>query len=187
MKKIETGINDLYVIETDVFGDYRGWFTETYNKQKYKELGIDVEFVQDNHSMSLEIGTLRGLHFQNEPFAQTKLVRCTKGKIYDVAVDLRKGSSTYLKWFGIELTEDNHLQLFVPKGFAHGFVTLTEHAEVQYKVDNYYPKEHDRSIKFDDPKIGVEWGIENPILSEKDKNAPSLENSDVNFIYEVKE
>mgnify|MGYP000919121828 CR=1 FL=1 len=185
MRKIKTSINDLFIIETDVFGDNRGWFTETYNKQKYSNLGIDIEFVQDNHSKSLEKGTLRGLHFQNEPFAQTKLVRCTKGKVYDVAVDLRKGSPTFLKWFGVELSEDNHLQLFIPKGFGHGFVTLTENAEVQYKVDNFYSKQHDRTIRFDDPKIGVNWGIANPILSEKDKNAPFLK-SDVNFIYEVK-
>lgn len=185
MRKIKTSINDLFIIETDVFGDNRGWFTETYNKQKYSNLGIDIEFVQDNHSKSLEKGTLRGLHFQNEPFAQTKLVRCTKGKVYDVAVDLRKGSPTFLKWFGVELSEDNHLQLFIPKGFGHGFVTLTENAEVQYKVDNFYSKQHDRTIMFDDPKIGVNWGIANPILSEKDKNAPFLK-SDVNFIYEVK-
>ena len=181
MKIIKTEIDDILILEPRVFGDHRGWFTETYSKTKFQELGIDIEFVQDNHSMSAQKGTLRGLHFQTNPRAQTKLVRCTKGKILDVAVDLRKGSSTYKQWVGVELSEENKKQLLIPKGFAHGFLTLTDDVEVQYKVDEYYAPECDRSIRFDDPEIGVDWGIEDPILSEKDLKAPLLKDSDVDF------
>lgn len=181
MNVIKTEIADVLIIEPKVFGDHRGWFTETYSKSKFKEFGIDIDFVQDNHSMSYQKGTLRGLHFQTNPKGQTKLVRCTKGKILDVAVDLRKGSSTYTKWVAVELSEDNKRQLLIPKGFAHGFLTLTHDVEVQYKVDEYYSPEFDRSIRFDDPDIGVKWGIENPILSEKDLKAPLLRDSEVNF------
>ncbi len=183
MKKIETGIQDLYIIESQVFGDQRGWFVETYNKQKFNENGITYDFLQDNHSFSTKKGTLRGLHFQNDPMGQTKLVRCTKGKILDVAVDIRKGSPTYLKSFSIELTEDNKKQLLIPIGFAHGFLTLTDNVEVQYKVDNLYSKEHDRSIRYDEPLFDIKWNIVDPILSDKDVNAPYLSQSDVNFIF----
>ena len=181
MNIIKTEIDDVLILEPKVFGDHRGWFTETYSKVKFQELGIDKEFVQDNHSMSAQKGTLRGLHFQMNPKAQTKLVRCTKGKILDIAVDLRKGSSTYKQWIGVELSEENKKQLLIPKGFAHGFLTLTNDVEVQYKVDDYYAPECDRSIRFDDPDIGVDWEIENPVLSEKDLKAPLLKDSDVNF------
>ncbi|MBS4534365.1 dTDP-4-dehydrorhamnose reductase [Clostridium sp. D2Q-14] len=181
MNIIKTEIEDVLIIEPRVFGDHRGWFTETYSKMKFLELGIDLDFVQDNQSMSAQKGTLRGLHFQTNPKAQTKLVRCTKGEILDVAVDLRKGSSTYKKWVGVELSEHNKRQLLIPKGFAHGFLTLTDDVEVQYKVDEYYAPECDRSIRFDDPEIGVEWGIKEPILSEKDLNAPVYRESDVDF------
>lgn len=181
MNIIKTEIEDVLIIEPKVFGDHRGWFTETYSKTKFQEIGIDVEFVQDNHSMSAQKGTLRGLHFQTNPKEQTKLVRCTKGKILDVAVDLRKGSSTYKQWVSVELSESNKRQLLIPKGFAHGFLTLTDDVEVQYKVDEYYAPECDRSIRFDDPEIGVEWEIKHPILSEKDLKAPLLKDSDVDF------
>ena len=181
MNIIRTEIEDVLIIEPKVFGDHRGWFTETYSKAKFQELGIDIEFVQDNHSMSSQKGTLRGLHFQTSPKAQTKLVRCIKGKILDVAVDLRKGSSTYKQWVGVELSEENKKQLLIPKGFAHGFLTLTDDVEVQYKVNEYYAPECDRSIRFDDPEIGVDWGIEDPILSEIDLKAPLLKDSDVDF------
>ena len=181
MNIIRTKVEDVLIIEPKVFGDQRGWFTETYSKTKFQELGIDIEFVQDNHSMSAQKGTLRGLHFQTNPKAQSKLVRCTKGRILDVAVDLRKGSATYKKWVGVELSEENKNQLLIPKGFAHGFLTLTDDVEVQYKVDEYYAPECDRSIRFDDPEIGVNWGIEDPILSEKDLNAPLFKDSDVDF------
>lgn len=183
MELIKTDIKDLYIIETKVFEDNRGWFTESYSVKKFKENGLDIEFIQDNHSLSKEKGVLRGLHFQLAPKAQTKLVRCTRGKIYDVAVDLREGSPTYKKWFGVELSAENKKQFLILKGFAHGFLTLSDNVEVQYKVDEYYTPEYDRSIKYDDPEINVDWGIENPILSEKDKNAPLLKNSDCNFKY----
>lgn len=177
----KTKIEDVLIIEPTVFGDHRGWFTETYSKEQFKNIGIDIDFIQDNHSFSGQKGTLRGLHFQVNPKSQAKLIRCTKGRILDVAVDLRKGSATYKKWVAVELSEDNKKQILVPKGFAHGFLTLTDDVEVQYKVDEYYAPECDRSIRFDDPEIGVEWGIENPILSEKDLKAPLLKDSDVDF------
>ncbi|MBS4026532.1 MAG: dTDP-4-dehydrorhamnose reductase [Clostridia bacterium] len=181
MNITKTEIEDVLIIEPRVFGDNRGWFTETYSKKIFKENEIDIDFIQDNHSMSAQKGTLRGLHFQTDPKSQTKLIRCTKGKILDVAVDLRKGSSTYKKWVSIELTEENKRQMLVPRGFAHGFLTLTDDVEVQYKVDEYYAPECDRSIRFDDPEIGVDWGIEEPILSEKDLKAPLLKDSDIEF------
>jgi len=181
MNITKTEIEDVLIIEPKAFGDHRGWFTETYSKVKFQGLGIDIDFVQDNHSMSAQEGTLRGLHFQTNPKAQTKLVRCTKGRILDIAVDLRKGSSTYKQWVGVELSEENKKQLLIPKGFAHGFLTLTDDVEVQYKVDEYYAPECDRSIRFDDPDIGVDWGNSDPILSEKDLKAPFLKDSDADF------
>ncbi|SHE83175.1 dTDP-4-dehydrorhamnose 3,5-epimerase [Alkalibacter saccharofermentans] len=180
---IKTDIEDVLIIEPKVFGDHRGWFTETYSKEKFREFGIDIDFIQDNHSLSAQKGTLRGLHFQLDPKAQTKLVRCTKGKILDVAVDIREGSPTYKKWVAVELTEENKKQLLIPKGFAHGFLTLTDDVEVQYKVDEYYSPENDRSIRYDDPEIGVVWDVDCPILSDKDLNAPLLKESDINFKY----
>lgn len=170
------------IIVPEVFGDNRGWFSESYNKEVFKQNDIQLNFIQDNHSYSSKKGVLRGLHFQNNPYAQTKLVRCTKGRIWDVAVDLRKSSPTYLKWFGIELTSNNHKMLLIPQGFAHGFVTLESDCEVQYKVDNIYDKLSDRSIKFDDPQFKISWPNMDFILSEKDKNAPLLKSSDVNFL-----
>lgn len=181
MNITNTSIKDLLIIESSVFGDSRGWFLETYNERVFNENGISIKFIQDNHSYSSQKGVLRGLHFQNEPFTQTKLVRCTKGKIWDVAVDLRKSSPTYLKWFGLELTAENHKMLLVPHGFAHGFVTLESDCEVQYKVDNFYDKNSDRSIKYNDPEINITWPIDEVILSDKDINAPLLKESDVNF------
>jgi len=183
MELIKTDIKDLYIIKTKVFEDNRGWFTESYSAKKFKDNGFDIEFIQDNHSLSKGKGVLRGLHFQLEPKAQTKLVRCTSGSIYDVAVDLREDSPTYKEWFGVELNSETKKQFLIPKGFAHGFLTLSDNSEVQYKVDEYYAPEYDRSIRFDDPEINVDWGIDNPILSEKDKKAPLLENSDCNFKY----
>ena len=161
---------------------------ETYSTAKYEAIGINNVFVQDNCSMSAKKGTLRGLHFQNNPMAQAKLVRCTKGAVIDVAVDIRKGSPTYKQWVSVELSAENKRQFYIPRGFAHGFLTLTDDVEFEYKVDNLYSKECDRGIRYDDPSIGVDWGallngIE-PILSEKDMNGPLLEDSDVNFVYE---
>ncbi|GAQ24553.1 dTDP-4-dehydrorhamnose 3,5-epimerase [Tepidanaerobacter syntrophicus] len=183
MKVINTAIEGIYIIEPQVFEDPRGWFMETYSKEKLAKQGIDIDFIQDNHSFSANRGTIRGLHFQINPKAQAKLVRCTRGRILDVAVDIRKGSPTYKKWVSVELSEENKKQLFIPKGFAHGFATLTDNVEIQYKVDEYYSPENDRSIRFDDPEINVDWGIENPILSEKDMKAPLLKDSDNNFVY----
>lgn len=181
MKIVETKIPEVIIIEPDVFGDHRGWFSESYNKQKYAEAGIEADFVQDNHSYSAEKGTLRGLHFQNEPKSQAKLIRCTRGSVLDVAVDMRKSSETYKMWVAVELSAENKKQLFIPKGFAHGFLTLSDDVEFQYKVDEYYSKENDRSIRFDDPEFCIDWGIDRPILSEKDQNAPYLKDSDINF------
>ena len=181
MKITPTNIKGVSIIELDIFEDARGWFTESYNKKNLAKHGINANFVQDNHSFSKLKGTLRGLHFQNLPHPQAKLTTCTRGAVLDVAVDLRKNSSTYKKWVSVELTEKNKKQLFVPRGFAHGFMTLTDNTEFQYKIDNYYDKESDKSIRFDDPEIGIDWGNENPILSEKDKNAPFLKDSNINF------
>jgi len=181
MKIEKTKLEGVIIIEPDVYGDERGWFMESYNKQRMQEFGIDVEFVQDNCSFSSQKGTLRGLHFQNKPNAQSKLIRCTQGKVLDVAVDLRKDSLTFKQWISVELTGENKKQLFIPKGFAHGFLTLSDNVEFQYKVDEYYSKDSDRSIRFDDPEINVDWQIEDPILSDKDKSAPLLKDSDCNF------
>lgn len=182
MKFFKNDIKDLLVIEPNVFGDQRGWFSESYNQDVFKNNGVDHIFVQDNHSFSAQKGVLRGLHFQNNPNSQTKLVRCTKGRIWDVAVDLRKSSLTYLKWFGIELSAENHLMLLVPQGFAHGFITLEDNCEVQYKVDSKYDKSLDRSIRYDDPQIRINWPDLEMFLSDKDMNAQLLKDSDVNFI-----
>lgn len=184
MKVTKTEIEGLYVVEPQVFGDHRGWFMETWTRSKFEENGISVDFVQDNQSYSAQKGTLRGLHFQMNPKCQTKLLRCTRGEILDVAVDLRRGSPTFKKWVSIKLTAENKKQFFIPKGCAHGFVTLTDDVEVQYKVDEYYAPECDRSVRFDDPEIGVDWGVKDPILSQKDLSAPLLKDSDFNFTYE---
>lgn len=181
MKLTKTAIEDVLVLEPQVFGDYRGWFMETWTKQKFEAAGIHADFVQDNQSMSAKKGTLRGLHFQKSPKAQLKLLRCTRGKILDVAVDLRRNSPSYKKWVSVELSAENKRQILIPKGFAHGFVTLSDDVEVQYKVDEYYAPECDRSVRFDDPEIGVDWGVGNPVLSEKDLKAPFLKDSDVDF------
>ena len=182
MKFIKTDVNNLLIIEPIVIGDNRGWFTESYNQEIFHQNELNFNFIQDNHSYSVNKGVLRGLHFQNTPHDQTKLVRCTRGRIWDVAVDLRKSSPTYLKWFGLELSAKNHQMLLIPKGFAHGFITLEEDCEVQYKVDKVYNKASDRSIKYNDPNINIIWPFMDVLLSEKDKNAPLLKDSDVNFL-----
>ena len=174
MKITETKLNGVVIIEPDVFGDNRGFFMESWNKKKMAEAGLDYDFVQDNHSKSTVKGTLRGIHFQKGDKAQAKLVRCVKGAVLDVAVDLCKNSPTFKQWVGVELSEENKKQLLVPRGFGHGFVTLTDDVEFLYKADNYYAPEADAGIRWNDPEIGVEWGIENPILSEKDKKNPFL-------------
>lgn len=184
MNIIETSLDGAFIIEPKVFGDHRGWFMESYNKNALKEAGIDIDFVQDNRSFSQKKGTLRGLHCQTNPKCQAKLVTCIKGAVLDVIVDIREGSPTYLKWISVELTEENKKQLFVPKGFLHGFITLTEDVEFSYKVDDYYSPENDRSVCYCDETFGVDWRNDSPILSEKDLNAPKFEDSDVRFFYE---
>ena len=183
MQKIETGIDGLFVIEPKFFGDNRGWFMESWSKRKFEELGINCEFVQDNHSFSEKEGTLRGLHFQKGEYSQAKLVRVLRGKVYDVAVDLRKDSQTFLKWFGVELSAENKKELFIPRGFAHGFLTLTDNVEFAYKADNYYNKESEGAVFYSDEIIGVDWklkesGIEEVIVSAKDSIAKRLNETD---------
>lgn len=183
MKLEKTDLEGLFIIHTDVFGDYRGWFTESYNEQKYLELGINVKFIQDNHSFSKEKGTLRGLHFQTGEFAQSKLIRCTRGRLLDICVDLRKDSKTYMQYISIELSDVNKLQLFVPKGFAHGFVTLVDDVEIMYKVDAYYSYEHDSGIRYDDPSLSINWanlvGMDKFILSSKDEKLGYIKDMDI--------
>ncbi|WP_034993016.1 dTDP-4-dehydrorhamnose 3,5-epimerase [Liquorilactobacillus vini] len=185
LKVISTNLQDVKIVEADVFGDHRGFFTETYTKSKFHEAGIDIDFIQDNQSLSVEPGVLRGMHYQRAPYAQTKLLRAVTGVIYDVLVDIRKGSPTYGKWEGYILSEYNHRQLLVPKGFAHGFVTLTPNVNVDYKVDGYYAPQADGGIAFDDPDIGIKWPmpLEHLILSEKDQHHPRLKDADLNFVY----
>lgn len=185
MKFTKTELKGVMVVEPDLHGDHRGWFMESYNQKSFENNGIFVDFVQDNHSFSKEKGVIRGLHFQKQPSAQAKLVRCTRGAILDVAVDLKKGSETYLKWVAVELSEENHKQLFIPQGFAHGFVTLTDNVMVQYKTDNFYNKNLDRSIRYDDSEIGIPWNVNNPIVSKKDSESPLLKDSDFDFTVKV--
>lgn len=184
MKATETRLKGVFVLEPQVFGDARGWFMESWSQRKMEEAGIKVDFVQDNQSFSAQKGTLRGLHYQLNPKCQAKLLRCTRGRIFDVAVDIRKGSPQYGQWVGVELSAENKKQLFIPRGFAHGFITLTDDVEVQYKADNYYAPECDGNIRWNDPDIGVAWPIDPVILSEKDRKAPLLkERTDLNFVY----
>ncbi len=179
-KRLE--IPDVILIEPKVFEDNRGFFMETYKYSEFKKSGIHYEFVQDNHSKSKK-GVLRGLHYQLKPMEQGKLVRCIKGRILDVAVDIRKGSPWYGKWVAVELSEENKLILWIPPGFAHGFIALEDDTEVVYKVTKEYSPEFERGIIWNDPYIGIKWPIENPILSEKDKNLPLLKDAENNFTY----
>jgi dTDP-4-dehydrorhamnose 3,5-epimerase len=181
MNIIKTELDGVYILETKVFGDNRGWFTETWSKRTMEQVGLFYDFVQDNHSFSAQKGTLRGIHFQADSHSQAKLVRCTRGAVLDVAVDLRKASPNYKKWIVVELNEENKRQLLIPRGFGHAFLTLTENIEFLYKTDQYYNFEHDRSIVWNDPEINIKWPIKDPILSEKDRQAPLLQDSNVNF------
>jgi dTDP-4-dehydrorhamnose 3,5-epimerase len=168
------------------FGDERGWFVETHHSAKYEALGITVRFVQDNHSYSRPKHVLRGLHFQTPPRAQDKLVRCIRGRIWDVAVDLRRGSPTFGQWLGVELSPDKGDQLFVPAGFAHGFLTLEPDTEVEYKVSDLYAPECDKGLIWNDPTLAIDWPLEGgePILSDKDARLPSLADFDSPFEYD---
>lgn len=173
----ETSLVDAKIIETTIFGDHRGFFTESFSKKDFEKLGLDYNFIQDNHSLSVEPGVLRGLHFQKGNNAQTKLIRVVSGVVWDVIVDIRKNSPTFGKWEGFILSEYNQRQLLVPRGFAHGFVTLTPNVNFLYKCDNYYNSDADAGIAFDDPDLAISWPIDinKAILSEKDKNHPTLE------------
>ncbi|MBQ5703885.1 MAG: dTDP-4-dehydrorhamnose 3,5-epimerase [Alistipes sp.] len=186
MKVIKTAIEDVVIIEPDVFGDARGYFFESYSQKKFDEQVREVKFVQDNESKS-KYGVLRGLHFQKGKDAQSKLVRVVKGRVLDVAVDIRKGSPTFGKYVAVELTEDNHRQLFVPRGFAHGFSVLSEEAIFQYKCDNLYAPQAEGAIAWNDPEIGIDWGLpaEDVLLSAKDAAHPLLKDSEYLFDYNV--
>ncbi len=179
----KTLIEGAVVLTPKIFGDNRGWFMESYSKRTLEQAGITDDFIQDNRSFSAQKGTLRGLHCQTEPMAQAKLLTCLKGEILDVAVDIRQGSPTYKQVVCVKLTEENKKMFYIPAGCLHGFVTLSDNVEVMYKVNNFYSAENDRSVRYDDPELAVEWNIETPILSQKDLNAPFLKDSDVKFIF----
>ena len=186
MEVIKTAIEGLVIIEPKVFGDARGYFFESFSQREFEEKVRKINFVQDNESMS-SYGVMRGLHFQRPPFTQSKLVRCVKGKVLDVAVDIRKGSPTYGQYVAVELSEDNHRQFFVPRGFAHGFAVLSETAIFQYKCDNFYAPQADGGISIKDDSLGIDWKIptENAILSEKDINHLCLKDFDSPFDYSM--
>lgn len=169
------------LLEPVVHGDNRGFFMESYNQKTMHALGITHDFIQDNHSLSAEVGVLRGLHYQLNPNAQTKLIRVLSGAIYDVIVDIRRNSPTFGEWVGVTLSEHNKRQLLVPKGFAHGFCTLVPNTQVLYKVDEYYSPEHDRGILWNDPALGIDWPVTNPVLSDKDQRHPVLKDAEINF------
>lgn len=182
----ETALPGVLLITPRRFGDARGFFSESYNRARMAEHGVTIEFVQDNHSLSAQAGTVRGLHFQAPPHAQDKLVRCGRGALFDVAVDIRKGSPTYGQWVGYELSFENGRQLLVPKGFLHGFVTRVPDTEIMYKCSDYYAPECDGAVRFDSPDIGIDWGFDtdSAVLSEKDAEAPFLKDFDSPFTWE---
>ena len=180
MELIKTEIEGVFILEPKVFGDNRGYFMETYNENEFKRLGLNYNFVQDNQSKSKK-GVLRGLHFQ-KTYPQAKLVRVLDGEVFDVAVDLRKDSSTYGKWVGVILSSENKRQFMIPRGFAHGFVVLSETATFTYKCDEFYHPEDEGGIMWNDKDVGIDWPlVEEPLLSEKDKNHPSLKESKIGF------
>lgn len=169
------------LLEPVVHGDHRGFFMESYNEQVMKDLGVTYNFIQDNQSLSAEPGVLRGLHYQLNPKAQTKLFRVLSGAVYDVILDIRRNSPTFGQWVGVILSEHNKRQLLVPKGFAHGFCTLVPNTQVSYKVDEYYSPKHDRGILWSDPALGIDWPVSEPLLSDKDKRHPVFADAEINF------
>ena len=185
MKIIETGFPGLVVIEPRVFEDDRGYFFESFQQERYSQAGIHKTFIQDNESKSVR-GVIRGLHYQLAPHSQAKLVRVVYGKVYDVAMDLRKSSPTFGQWYGLELNGNNKRQLFIPRGFAHGFSVLSETAVFTYKCDGLYNKEAERSINAFDPHLDIDWKLEESewIISEKDKKAPLFDKAEINFVFE---
>ncbi|WP_022671117.1 dTDP-4-dehydrorhamnose 3,5-epimerase [Hippea alviniae] len=180
MRFIKTEIEGVVIIEPKVFGDDRGYFMETFRQDLFEKNVAKINFVQDNESKSKK-GVLRGLHYQLPPYAQSKLIRVIKGKILDVAVDIRRNSQTFKKYMAVELSDENKRQLFIPQGFAHGFLVLSDEAIVVYKVDNYYSPKHDKSIRFDDPEINIDWQFpkDKIIVSDKDRNAPYLKDAEI--------
>lgn len=181
----KTPLPGVLILSPRRFEDPRGWFSEVWNKTVLAEAGILIDFVQDNHSSSRDVGTVRGLHYQSPPHAQAKLVRCGRGRVFDVAVDIRKGSPTFGKWTGVELSAEDGRQLLIPAGFLHGFVTREPDSELLYKCSDVYAPECDGAVRFDDPDLGIDWGIapDTAILSDKDRAAPFFRNFDTPFVY----
>ena len=186
MEITQTDLPGVLILTPRRFADARGYFSESWNQRVMEEAGIEIAFVQDNHSLSRDVGTVRGLHFQSPPHAQAKLVRCGRGALYDVAVDVRRGSPSYGKWVGVELSADNGRQLLIPAGFLHGFVTREPDTEVIYKCSDFYAPECDCAVRFDDPDLGIDWGIEASaaVLSDKDRAAQSFASFDTPFVWE---
>ncbi|HGG64265.1 MAG TPA: dTDP-4-dehydrorhamnose 3,5-epimerase [Rhodobacteraceae bacterium] len=184
----QTALEGVLILTPRRFGDHRGFFSESWNSKVMADHGINYDFVQDNHSLSHQTGTIRGLHFQAPPHAQTKLVRCGRGALFDVAVDIRRGSPTFGQWVGVELSADNGRQLLIPAGFLHGFATRLPDTEVIYKCTDYYAPAADGAVRFDDPDIGVQWGVDpaQTVLSAKDSTAPWLHDFETPFVYEAK-
>ena len=187
MQLTRTSLADVLLLTPRRFGDDRGWFSETWNKQALADAGLGIDFVQDNQSLSAEAGTVRGLHFQSPPAAQAKLVRVVAGAILDVAVDIRRGSPTFGAWVGVELSAENGAQLLIPAGFLHGFVTRTPDTQVLYKVDAHYAPEHDGAVRFDDPDLGIDWGIDpgSAVLSRKDAEAMAFRDLQTPFVFDT--
>lgn len=177
MKVVATKLDGVFIIDVEVIADHRGFFMESYNELKFQACSIDHDFIQDNHSLSVQAGTLRGLHYQLTPKSQTKLVKVISGAIFDVVVDIREDSQTLGQWVGVILSEDNKKQILVPKGFAHGFCTIVANTQVIYKVDEYYSAQHDRGILWNDQDLGIIWPYTNPVLSDKDKTHPRLKDA----------
>ena len=181
MKVIKTELEGVLILEPDVHGDHRGFFLESWSRRNMEKAGLYYDFVQDNHSLSTQKGTLRGIHFQRGDTAQAKLVRCVRGAVLDVAVDLRPASPTYKRWAAIELSAENKKQFLIPRGFGHAFLTLTDNVEFLYKADNYYAPEAEAGIRWNDPEIGIDWPVTTPILSQKDADAPFLRDTDTGY------
>ena len=185
MQVLTTELPGVLIIEPDRFGDTRGFFSESWNRRRMAGHGVEIDFVQDNHSLSVEPGTLRGLHFQTPPHAQAKLVRCGRGVFMDVVADIRHGSPTYGRWLGVDLSFENGRQLLVPEGFLHGFVTRQPETEIIYKCSDYYAPDCDSAVRFDDPDLVIDWGLDGPpILSDKDAAAPRLRDLPAYFTWE---
>jgi len=182
----KTALSGVFILTPNRFADDRGFFSETWNRKRMAEAGLDIDFVQDNHSLSMQVGTVRGLHFQSHPHAQAKLVRCGHGRLFDVAVDIRRGSPTYGQWVGVELSFENGRQLLIPAGFLHGFVTREPETEIIYKCSDYYAPDCDGAVRYDDPDIGVDWGLDgqDPVLSEKDASAPLMRDFEPPVVWE---